>query len=110
MSEMQVATGAVRDAGVRARALSDEFAQALHECDAIAASVVAGSWTGPASAMFHTGWEAWHRGALEVHDALASIALLLQESAAQYESTEATVTHVSRESSVTVAATVAGPR
>lgn len=110
MSEMQVATGAVRDAGARARALSDEFAQALHHADALAATLVTGSWTGPASAMFHTGWEAWHRGALDVHDALTGIAALLEESAAQYEATEATVTHVSQESSVTVAVTVAGPR
>lgn len=102
MPELQVSTEAVRDAGSRAQALTAEFAEALRQCDASAASLLAGSWTGPASEMFESGWAEWHRGALEVQEALAGIARLLGESAGQYESTESDVTQVSSESSVTV--------
>ena len=102
MSELRVGTDAVRDAGARARALMDELAEGIDQCDRMAASLVGGSWTGPASTMFSAGWAEWHRGATEVQTALAGIATLLSESASQYESTESTVTHVSEASSVRV--------
>ncbi len=102
MSELRVGSDAVRDAGSRARALMQEFAEGLSECDRISASLVSTSWTGPASASFIAGWTEWSRGASEVQAALAGIARLLGESADQYENTEAAVTQVSHESSVTV--------
>ncbi len=101
MSELWVASDAVRDAGERARALVQEFAEGLSETDRISANLV-GSWTGPASASFLAGWTEWARGASEVQAALAGIARLLGESADQYESTESAVTQVSKDSSVTV--------
>ena len=79
-----------------------ELAEGLAQCDRMATSLVGGSWTGPASAMFESGWAEWHRGATEVQAALAGIARLLSESASQYESTESAVTAVSDASSVTV--------
>jgi WXG100 family type VII secretion target len=99
---LRVGTESVRDAGLRAQALVSEFADALSQCNATSLGLVNGSWTGPASSQFASGWAEWHRGAMEVHDALAGIARLLGESATQYESTEATVTQVSSESSVTI--------
>ncbi len=102
MSELRVASDAVRDAGARARALMEEFAEGVSECDRISASLVAGSWSGPASASFLAGWTEWSKGASEVKAALAGIARLLGESADQYEATESAVTQVSQESSVTV--------
>lgn len=102
MPEIRVGSEAVRDAGLRAQTLVAEFVDALAECDAMAASLVSESWNGPASTAFHAGWTEWHRGASEVHQALAGIARLLGESAVQYEQTESAVTQVSRESSVTV--------
>lgn len=102
MSELQVSTETVRDAGSRAQALTAEFADALRQCDATAAGLLASAWTGPASDMFGSGWAEWHRGALEVQEALLGIARLLGESAGQYESTESEVTQVSSDSSVTV--------
>lgn len=101
MSELRVASDAVRDAGARAHALLQEFSDALVQCDGIASGLVGHSWTGPASAMFSSGWTEWHRGAGEVQTALAGIAQLLDASASQYESTEAAVTQVSTSSSVT---------
>ncbi|MEO6116200.1 MAG: WXG100 family type VII secretion target [Pseudolysinimonas sp.] len=102
MGELRVASEAVRGAGSRAQALMQEFVEALNGCDQVASGLLSESWSGPASAMFASGWAEWHRGAAEVHTALAGIARLLDESAAQYESTEATVTQVSTSSSVTV--------
>lgn len=98
---MRVASEAVSDAGRRAQALVDEFADALSQCDRQAQNLSA-QWSGPASEMFGSGWTEWHRGAAEVQAALAGIAQLLRESAVQYETTEAAVTQVSRDSSVTV--------
>mgnify|MGYP001556036356 CR=1 FL=1 len=105
MPEVRVGTEVVGAAGVRAQALANELTDALSQCDAIAAGLVSGSWTGPASSMFASGWAEWHRGATEVQQALAGIARLLSESAIQYESTESTVTQVSNSSSVTVGRT-----
>jgi WXG100 family type VII secretion target len=105
MSELRVGTESVRDAGARAHSLVSEFADALSQCNATAAALVNGSWTGPASSQFASGWAEWLRGAQEVHDALAGIATLLAESATQYESTESSVTQVSSESSVVVGGT-----
>jgi WXG100 family type VII secretion target len=102
MPEIRVGSDAVRDAGLRAQTLVAEFVDGLDECDAMVASLVSDSWTGPASTVFHAGWTEWHRGASEVHQALAGIARLLGESAVQYEQTESAVTQVSRDSSVTV--------
>ena len=101
MSELRVGTDAVRDAGARARALMEEFSEALSETDRVSAHLI-GTWTGPASGSFLAGWTEWTRGASEVQAALAGIARLLGESADQYESTESTVTQVSKSSSVTV--------
>ncbi len=102
MSELKVGSDALRGAGSRAHVLTQEFAEALVECDRIAAGLVSHSWTGPASVMFTSGWAEWHRGAAEVQAALAEIARLLDESANQYETTEAAVTEVSKTSSVSV--------
>jgi WXG100 family type VII secretion target len=102
MSELRVGTDAVRDAGAHAHALMSELAEGLAQCDRMAADLVGGSWTGPASTTFASGWAEWHRGATEVQAALAGIARLLSESATQYESTESTVTAVSKASSVRV--------
>jgi WXG100 family type VII secretion target len=92
----------VRGAGLRADALMNELVEGLAECDRIATGVLGQSWSGPASAMFASGWTEWHRGASEVQAALAGIAALLGESAAQYEQTESAVTSVSEQSAVTV--------
>jgi len=105
MSELRVGTEAVREAGFRADALMSELADGLAQCDRMAASLVGGSWTGPASAMFEAGWAEWHRGATEVQTALAGIAKLVSESATEYESTESAVTKVSESSSVRVSPT-----
>lgn len=78
----------------------DELREGLSECDRMSASLVGQSWSGPASAMFQSGWAEWHRGASEVQAALAGIAKLLDESATQYEATESAVTQVSKDSSV----------
>jgi early secretory antigenic target protein ESAT-6 len=102
LSELRVASEAVREAGARACALVQEFADSLSECDRTAASLLGQSWSGPASEMFASGWAEWHRGAGEVRAALAGIAQLLGESAVQYETTESAVTQVSQDSSVTV--------
>lgn len=102
MSELRVSSEVVRGAGSRAEALMNELVEGLAECDRIATSVLGASWSGPASAMFASGWTEWHRGATEVQSALAGIATLLSESAVQYERTESAVTRVSEQSSVTV--------
>ncbi|MBW4031257.1 MAG: WXG100 family type VII secretion target [Acidobacteria bacterium] len=100
MVELRVGSDAVRAAGSRAQALMDELREGLSECDRMSASLVGQSWSGPASAMFQSGWAEWHRGASEVQAALAGIAKLLDESATQYEATESAVTQVSKDSSV----------
>ncbi len=102
MPEIRVGTEAVSAAGLRAQALASELTDALSQCDTIAANLLTGSWSGPASSMFASGWAEWHRGATEVQQALAGIARLLGESATHYESTESTVTQVSKSSSVVV--------
>jgi ESAT-6 family protein len=102
MSELRVSSEVVRGAGSRADALMNQLVQGLAECDRIATSVLGASWSGPASAMFASGWTEWHRGATEVQTALAGIAELLGQSAVQYEQTESAVSRVSEQSSVTV--------
>ena len=102
MGEVRVSSEVVRGAGSRADALMNELVEGLAECDRIATSVLGQSWSGPASAMFASGWAEWHRGASEVQTALAGIARLLGESAVQYEQTESAITRVSEQSGVTV--------
>jgi WXG100 family type VII secretion target len=91
MSELQVGTEEIRGAGLRAHALMTEFAEALAQCDGVASGLLAGSWSGPASAMFESGWAEWHRGALEVQEALAGIGRLLGASAEVFETTESDI-------------------
>ncbi|NYE94487.1 WXG100 family type VII secretion target [Psychromicrobium silvestre] len=100
MSEFQVASEAIRGAGSGTGSLVAEFEARLTQCNQVASALVGGSWSGPASEAFGTGWAEWSQGAAEVHQALAGIARLLGEAAITYETTESTVTNASASSSV----------
>lgn len=108
MADVRVSSEAVDTASSRVSAMVEEFTSRHALCDQTVAGLVSGPWTGAAATTFHEGWRTWSEGAAKVGEALAGIATLLAEAAAEYAETEGRVTRVSQSSSLVSAPATTG--